>query len=121
MARRTVLGRISDRQQDQPAGSADTCAGGESTRTDPGPPSTAPRPEPTAGSVSPDPEHGLRIIRATDARGESVAPRAPEPQPERDRKPQAPILPDDTIHTRSRGESARDDGYQTRMRGESTG
>ena len=66
---------------------------------------TASRPELASETISSEPEHGLRLIRATDARGESVASETPEPRPAGGRRPLPPSPPDD-IQTRSRGEAS---------------
>lgn len=115
-----MLGRIWDRQQSERDGGTDTGEGRESARPDPGPAGAAPGSEPTSGSALPELGDGLRLIRATDARGESVMSQASESQPDGEQRPQPPSPPD-VVQTRARGESARDGGYQTRMRGESTG
>ena len=97
MTRRTVLGRIWDRQQDRSASEAETFVRGESH------------------------EQNLHVVRnATDARGESVSSTAPGPEPRRDR---SAVSPDalESAATRARGESVRGGRDETRRRGESTG
>ena len=110
MERKTVLGRMWDRQQ-QPDSDGDTFVRGES-----------PEPTPDASQST----HGAaveaaararrlhHVQNATDARGESAA--APHMASEDVR----PWEDDGSLLTRTRDESVRG-GYETRVRGESAG
>lgn len=113
MERKTVLGRLWERQQ-QPDPDGDTFVRGES------PDAPEPPPNDSQRGFRSEIEAAARARKlhyeqnATDASGESVA------ASQQGSEHAGPWGDDGAVHTRTRGESVRG-GYETRVRGESAG
>ena len=121
MKRRTVLGRVWDRQQDDATSGADTFVRGESPAQ--GQASLGDTRQPESSVAPASTQHGpsVHVVRnATDARGESVSSTASTLEFRRDPAEQSPGA-FESAATRSRGESVRGDGDETRKRRESPG